>query len=198
MLALWFVRTADVRAAHQQQSCDAVLEPHERTDVQTHVFEKHRHEYRVTRALCRAVLGRHLGASPATLRFRRNRYGRPELDPPSPTVFTSFERSELGRLPVELQRARAVHLWTMKEAYMKAHGMGLSVPVQSFEVDFSDGAPVLRFLPPLDDRPSRWKLEAQQVEDHVLSICREAGPRGAMQVELHRANFAELLSGFGA
>lgn len=200
--------------------------------MRARVFEQHRHEYRVTRALCRAVLARYVDLAPAELRFRRNAYGRPALDPPgriafnltntvelvaiavtdegelgldaeplaradqilalAETVFTSFERRELSQLAPALQRTRAVQLWTLKEAYMKARGMGFAIPVQSFEIDFA-GEPVLRFLPPLDDRPSAWRLEIHVAHGHVLSLCRPAVRRPA-EVSRHLPDVSELLS----
>jgi 4'-phosphopantetheinyl transferase len=230
MLDLWFVRTADVPPDHQAWA--AVLEPHEVARAEARVFEQHRHEYRVTRVLCRAVLARYVGVSPAALRFRRNDYGRPELEPASairfnltntvelvamavsdegevgldaepasradaildvaPSVFTPFERDELSRMAIESRRVRAVQLWTLKEAYMKARGMGFSISPTSFEIDFASGDPVLRSLPPIDDRASSWQLEIHLAHGHELSICRAVVPDPA-KVELHAADLVELL-----
>src|SRR5262249_53174851 len=112
------------------------------------------------------------------------------------SVFTPFERDALARLRPPDRRLRAVQLWTLKEAYMKARGMGFSVPVQSFEIDFAATAPALRFLPPIDDRPSAWQLEIHVVDEHLLSVCRAAVAAPAV-VALRRADLAELISGSG-
>jgi 4'-phosphopantetheinyl transferase len=237
MLAIWFTRTADATAAPVRAACDAVLSADEQADVARRVFERHQHEYRVTRALCRGVLARYLGQPPAALRFRRTAYGRPELDPPTPyrfnltntvdlvaiavsdegeigidteptaradtifdvaaTVFTPAERTGMATLSLAARRERALALWTLKEAYMKARGLGFSLPVESFEIRFGAGPSLCVLAPPpdaslTDPDPSRWILETHAIDDHVLAICRERGAKPPAPVELHRADLGAL------
>lgn len=102
------------------------------------------------------------------------------------TVFTEGERASLAALAPELRQARAVTLWTLKEAYIKARGMGFSLPVQQFEVTDDDA---LRFEPSIGDDPRRWRLYTHRVADHVVSICVE----GPAEVSVAEADLRALL-----
>jgi 4'-phosphopantetheinyl transferase len=52
--------------------------------------------------------------------------------------FSSGESAALRAIPLERQRSAFFACWTRKEAYVKALGEGLAVPLQSFEVAFDD------------------------------------------------------------
>jgi 4'-phosphopantetheinyl transferase len=49
-------------------------------------------------------------------------------------IFSPAERDRLAALPLELRRAAAVELWTLKEAYLKARGSGLAVRLRTLEL----------------------------------------------------------------
>ena len=57
-----------------------------------------------------------------------------EIVPLAPRVFSAAERAQLDALPAAERPDRALSLWTLKEAYIKARGMGLSLPLQ--EISF--------------------------------------------------------------
>ena len=60
------------------------------------------------------------------------------------SLFAPGEIAVLHRLPVHLQSRGFFNCWTRKEAYLKARGEGLSIPLDSFEVSLRPGdAPVL-------------------------------------------------------
>jgi len=50
--------------------------------------------------------------------------------------FSAHEVEQLLSLPRNEQRARFFVLWTLKEAYVKARGKGLSLPLDEFEFSF--------------------------------------------------------------
>jgi 4'-phosphopantetheinyl transferase len=70
--------------------------------------------------------------------------------------FTPRETAELRALPMELQAQGFFNCWTRKEAYIKARGQGLQIPLDSFDVALRPGAPA-QFVQGVD---SRWNLFA--------------------------------------
>jgi 4'-phosphopantetheinyl transferase len=117
-----------------------------------------------------------------------------EILPIAETVFTTGEREELGRLPIERRRRRAVELWTLKEAYLKARGLGLLLPVGRVEVGFGEGSrPTLRFFPPVEDEPARWAMSTVEIDEHLVSTCVEIESREDVEVRVRRADLSALL-----
>jgi 4'-phosphopantetheinyl transferase len=56
--------------------------------------------------------------------------------------FSSAETDELRRLPVERRAEGFFRCWTRKEAYVKALGEGLRIPLDKFSVSLAPGEPV--------------------------------------------------------
>jgi len=70
--------------------------------------------------------------------------------------FSAKEIAELSRLPAELQTEGFFLCWTRKEAYIKATGDGLYIPLESFDVSLTPGKPAT--LGSVD--ASRWSIES--------------------------------------
>jgi 4'-phosphopantetheinyl transferase len=166
-------------------------------------FEKHRHQYLVTRALIRSSLSRFYEVEPAEWCFDLNAYGKPsvasshgflpvrfnishtdglvmcgivrdteigvdvedieritraDIDSLS-SYFSPLEVAELQRLPKEKQKHRFFDYWTLKESYIKARGMGLSLSLNQFSFVFRENR-LRDFIvePELGDDATAWQF----------------------------------------
>lgn len=73
--------------------------------------------------------------------------------------FSPFEAAELTRQPIYKQRDRFFDYWTLKEAYIKARGMGLAIPLDHFSYHLEDPNAIrISFAPQLPDNPARWQF----------------------------------------
>ena len=73
------------------------------------------------------------------------------------TFFSSAEHADLISLPPPLQRDRFFDLWTLKEAYAKARGLGLRLPLDEFSIHVApDGKRRVTFSRDLCDDPESW------------------------------------------
>jgi 4'-phosphopantetheinyl transferase len=99
-------------------------------------------------------------------------------------VFTPRELRSWQLLPLGQQREAATARWTLKEAYLKARGDGLNLPLLDFEFDELQGQPRIRFSASIDDDPRRWRFQRLRVARHLLAVAqRDCGsPAG---LELH-------------
>ena len=100
----------------------------------------------------------------------------------SENIFTSLELSNMRKPPENDRVEEFFTLWTLKEAYIKAKGMGLSLPLNQFAFYFdAKGSTRLWVDPRLHDISSDWQ-----------SATFRSAPSHAMAVALHRRNRADL------
>jgi 4'-phosphopantetheinyl transferase len=86
-------------------------------------------------------------------------------------VLSAAERLALEGLPAALRPDRALSLWTLKEAYLKARGTGLTLPLQELEFNIAGpGAVTATFGPALGDRPERWAFGLLDHAGHRLAV----------------------------
>lgn len=86
--------------------------------------------------------------------------------------FSVSEVTELRALEPALQRARFFELWTLKEAYIKACGMGLAIPLGSFSFSFDAREIAIGFDERRDDQPERWQFWRLALrENHQLALA---------------------------
>ncbi|MDP5210196.1 4'-phosphopantetheinyl transferase superfamily protein [Microbulbifer sp. 2205BS26-8] len=88
--------------------------------------------------------------------------------------FSLREVNDMFSLPDKVSRvARFYDLWTLKEAYIKARGMGLSIPLDSFSFLFNGTEEIdISFSYGIDDEPINWSFwQLIPYKDYKLSIA---------------------------
>jgi 4'-phosphopantetheinyl transferase len=93
--------------------------------------------------------------------------------------FSKAEVEALHALPAHLQRDRFFDYWTLKEAYVKGRGMGLSLPLDKFTIEFGQGPGPTVVVDPGFDDGTRWQLSlTSPTARHRLSsaVCLGDGP----------------------
>ncbi len=86
-----------------------------------------------------------------------------------------FSREEVGALmalPESEQRARFFDLWTLKEAWIKALGIGLAMPLRSFSFELTDNRIAISFAPERNDDPTRWQFwQLRPSAEHQIALA---------------------------
>ncbi len=192
-------------------------------------FERHRHQYLVTRALIRTTLSRYAAVPPEGWQFVDNQYGRPEIDPIhkedihfnlshtdglivcavvrgreigvdveditrggdlvaiADRFFSKQEVKDLHTVASEKQEDRFFDYWTLKESYIKARGMGLSIPLGEFSFHLSDSHDDISISidPKQQDNPNRWLFRQWRFPDkHKIALCVEREPKPKIDISL--------------
>ena len=74
-------------------------------------------------------------------------------------------------------RTRFLYYWTLKEAYLKARGLGISLPLAEIEFTLAS-PPRVAFLGSLQGTDTRWAFHLQQISDrHLAAVAAEAPVR---------------------
>jgi 4'-phosphopantetheinyl transferase len=91
--------------------------------------------------------------------------------------FSPEEARSLRALPPELRLWRFLELWTLKEAYAKACGMGLSLPLDSVAFAVVPGRPPrATFAREFAEERDSWQFAVlRPTSQHVLALAR-SGP----------------------
>ena len=109
-------------------------------------------------------------------------------------VLGAHERAALAGQPAAV-RSRGLYVrWTLKEAYAKARGIGIGVPLRAIEFDIrSCERPQVRFGAGIADDESAWTFECIEPTDrHVASVALRAGTRNG-HVEWHVSELSDSL-----
>lgn len=90
--------------------------------------------------------------------------------------FAPAEVAALHALPEPLRRDRFFDLWTLKEAYIKARGMGLAIPLGDFAFTLDAGSIAIRVAPTIADVPDpHWRFFLTSVGlAHRLALAARA------------------------
>ena len=130
--------------------------------------------------ICLVALGLEVGADVEN-RERRE----PPLDI-ADRWFSPSEVHELRALPHEHQLRRFFDYWTLKEAYIKARGLGLSLPLDQFSFDLTKPESIgIAFDPKLEDDPNRWQFQRIDLGSrHPAAIAIEREDRPDLTLRL--------------
>jgi 4'-phosphopantetheinyl transferase len=77
--------------------------------------------------------------------------------------FSVAENAAYETLPADQRRRGFFDCWARKEAYIKAVGRGLGLPLDSFDVSFADGGPARLLRPAADHDARTWSIAAVEV-----------------------------------
>jgi 4'-phosphopantetheinyl transferase len=99
-------------------------------------------------------------------------------------AFAPEELIALRALPESERADRALSLWTLKESYIKARGMGLSLPLEAFAFTFDAPRPRISFVPPIADDPMRWQFRTVDCLGHRIALATEV-TEPAPHVRIH-------------
>jgi 4'-phosphopantetheinyl transferase len=91
--------------------------------------------------------------------------------------FAPEESAALLSLPPGERRRRFFELWTLKESYIKARGMGLAIPLDGFRFELcGEGRLAMHVRPELGDSPRRWRLWQLALRpDYLAAVCASRG-----------------------
>jgi 4'-phosphopantetheinyl transferase len=89
--------------------------------------------------------------------------------------FAPAEVAALSGVPPDQQNDRFFEYWTFKESYIKARGMGLSIPLDKFSFDYPhDRAVQIAIDPELADDAARWQFwQFRPTPDYLVAVCAE-------------------------
>ncbi|MGD0631819.1 MAG: 4'-phosphopantetheinyl transferase superfamily protein [Terracidiphilus sp.] len=92
-----------------------------------------------------------------------------------PRMFSALELAQLASLHQDERPERALRLWTLKEAYIKARGLGLALPLNKFSFLFDSANGIrMEMDPALDDSPERWRFCLLEHRAHCIAMIAES------------------------
>jgi len=100
--------------------------------------------------------------------------------------FAPREVADLRRLSPAEQARVFFDYWTLKEAYIKARGMGLALPLAHFAFSLRPPAlPTISFDSEIDDDPESWQFaQSWPTGQHRLALAVRRPPRSDLEVRI--------------
>jgi len=114
----------------------------------------------------------------------------------APRYFSPQEVEALQALPYEQQAIDFYHYWTLKEAYIKACGDGLAIPLNhfSFTID-NELRAAISFSPQRNDQPQHWQHSLYQpTSDHKMGLSVRVADTYPLTITTHQLTNDRLLA----
>lgn len=105
----------------------------------------------------------------------------------SETFFAPREAAALRSLPPNEQQKAFFACWTRKEAYVKARGEGLVMPLDAFEVSLLPGDPPTLLTPDDPAEAARWSLCELDLGPEYAATLAVEGQRWRLRLWRHPA-----------
>lgn len=104
------------------------------------------------------------------------------------SFFSAGEVRQLRSLPPASQARRFLDFWTLKESYIKAHGKGLSLPLDQFGFELSDETTLHAYFDTsLNDTPRNWTFwQWRPTADSIAALCAENRPDVETRITVRR------------
>ena len=101
---------------------------------------------------------------------------RGQLDEVAEHFFAPRECADLRMTAEAGKRRRFFTYWTLKEAYIKARGLGLALPLDAFWFDLAGERPKIIFDRRIEDEPAAWSFETMSLsDDHFCAVALRTG-----------------------
>lgn len=100
----------------------------------------------------------------------------------APEVFSAEELAQFEALSGAARGERALSLWTLKEAYVKARGMGFSLPLKAFSFLFDEDE--IRLVPDssLDEEARHFRFCLFDHAGHRVAVVAEGPTQPELQI----------------
>jgi len=100
--------------------------------------------------------------------------------------FTQYESAYIKSLAEEDRQKAFFRLWTLKESYIKAKGMGLSISLDAFGFDIDGQNTLCRFHESLNDRSEHWDFfRFSLLNDYKAAIAVQSCRKSAFELKIY-------------
>lgn len=102
--------------------------------------------------------------------------------------FSKQEFASLQVLAKHKQAERFLQYWTLKEAYIKAKGLGLSLPLDQFSFFIEEQQPIrVEFDPCLNDDANTWQFwQFYPSKQHIAAVALKSNSGIRFELEMHK------------
>lgn len=113
---------------------------------------------------------------------------RNALDAIAQRFFAPSEATALAAMPQPQRKWEFFRFWTLKEAFIKAHGTGLALPLDRFAFELTcAGPPRICFDPCLQGDPARWHFVGLRLgPQHLSAVAAETAPGEMIRLRIRR------------